>query len=152
MDRTKVRPLERLLDAARPGEFPGLKAFLAEDRTTLRRLERHRRLLAAGRAHRDGLHPFAGHPDSGGTRRALALTGFAPLGFVLEVLVGEKLLLSSRPDELRGAVHAPEDPVLELHRSLPRRGRVYSDSRRSFFRFRLRASACLALRLSPGFR
>src|SRR5262249_37559472 len=40
---------------------------------------------------------------------------------VLEVLVGEELLLARRPDELRRAVHAPEDPVLELHRSLPRR-------------------------------
>src|SRR5262245_66095349 len=28
----------------------------------------------------------------------------------------------------------------------------YSSSRRSFFRFRLRASACFARRLSPGFR
>src|SRR5947209_16914861 len=31
-------------------------------------------------------------------------------------------------------------------------GSVYSDSRRSFLRLRLRASACFALRLSPGFR
>src|SRR6266571_9347846 len=122
MIETNARPLERLSDAASPGEFPGLKAFLAEDGTTLRRLERHRRLLAASRAHRDGFHPLAGHPGSGRTRRTFALAGFAPLGFVLEVLVGEKLLLSRRPDELRGAVHAPEDPVLELHRSLPRRG------------------------------
>src|SRR4051812_32059310 len=30
--------------------------------------------------------------------------------------------------------------------------RLYSDSRRSFLRFRFRASACLARRLSPGFR
>src|SRR4029079_13766104 len=32
------------------------------------------------------------------------------------------------------------------------RGRSYSSSRRSFFRFRLRASACFARRLSPGFK
>src|SRR5262249_33454535 len=31
-------------------------------------------------------------------------------------------------------------------------GRPYSSSRRSFLRLRLRASACLARRLSPGFR
>src|SRR5881396_1944947 len=31
-------------------------------------------------------------------------------------------------------------------------GSVYSNSRRSFFRLRFRASACLARRLSPGFR
>src|SRR3979409_290151 len=142
MDRTKARPPERLLDATRPGKFPGLKAFLAEDRTTLCRLGRDRRFLAAGRAHGHGFHPFARHPGSGGTCGALALTGFTPLGVVLEVLVGEKLLLSRRPDEVGGAGHAPEDPVLELPRSLPRRGSVYSDSRRSFFRFRFRASAC----------
>src|SRR5262249_13668195 len=41
-------------------------------------------------------------------------------------LVSEELLLSCRPDELRAAVHAPEDPVLELHRSLPRRGRSFT--------------------------
>src|SRR6202030_2032249 len=41
---------------------------------------------------------------------------------VLEVLVGEKLLLPRRPHELRTAVHAPENPVLEFHRSLPRPG------------------------------
>lgn len=31
-------------------------------------------------------------------------------------------------------------------------GRSYSDSRRIFLRFRFRASACFARRLSPGFR
>src|SRR6185503_13923765 len=88
---------------------------------------------------------------------ALALAGLAPLRFILEVLVGEELLLSRRPDELRTAVHACEDPVLKLHRSLPRRARSffcrrYSSSRRSFFRLRFRAKACLARRLSPGFK
>src|SRR4029077_7621024 len=129
-----------------------LEAFFAENRAPLCWLEGYRCLLAAGRAHGDGFHPFARHSRAGRTCRALALTSFAPLRLVLEVLVGEELLFSRRPDELRGAVHAAEDPVLELHRSPPRRGSVYSDSRRSFFRFRFRASACLALRLSPGFK
>src|SRR6185295_9363148 len=111
------------LDAASPSELPGLKAFLAEHGTPLRRLERHGRLLAAGRAHRLCFHPFAGHPASGWTSRPLALAGLAALRLVLEVLVGEELLLPRRPDELSGAVHAIEDPVLELHRALPRRGR-----------------------------
>src|SRR6185295_6832684 len=113
--------MERLLDAARPGEFPGLEALFAENRTPLRWLEGHRCLLAAGGAHGDGFHPFTGHARAGRTRRALALAAFAPLWLVLEVLVGEELLLSRRPDELRGAIHAAEDPVLELHWSPPRR-------------------------------
>src|SRR5207237_7929415 len=123
-------------------------------------LERHGRLLAAGRARGGGFHPLAGDRGARRAARPLRLAGFAPLRFVLEVLVGEKLLLSRRPDELRPAVHAPEDPVLALHPPLPRRvaryllagAACYSSSRRSFFRLRLRASACLARRLSPGFK
>src|SRR6266487_3861946 len=112
------------LDAASTRELAGLEAFLAEDRSPLRRLERHRRFLAAGRATGLGFHAFAGHPaTTGRTCGALALAGFAPLRLILEVLVGEKLLLSRRPDELGTAVHATQDPVLELHRSLPRPGR-----------------------------
>src|SRR5262249_40103587 len=64
---------------------------------------------------------------------AFRLAPLATLRLVLEVLVGEELLFSSRPDELRAAIHAPEDPVLELHRSPPRRGR----------------SACPLLQLPP---
>ena len=50
---------------------------------------------------------------------------FASLGFVLEVLISEKQLLSRGPDEFRRAIHAVEDLVLELHRvapSVPQRG------------------------------
>src|SRR3954470_2221039 len=88
--------------AAGPGEFPGLEAFLAEHRAPLGRLERHRRFLAAVRARRDGLDPFAS-AAAGTTRRprsALRLARLAALGFVLEVLVREELLFSGRPDEL----------------------------------------------------
>src|SRR5258708_37249935 len=114
-DPTKLHALCR--------ELLGLKAFLAEHRASLRWLERHRGLLAAGRARRDGLHPFTGGSAARRPGSALALAGLAPLRLILEVLVGEKLLLSCRPDELGAAVHAREDPVLELHRSLPRLGR-----------------------------
>src|SRR6266853_5306075 len=145
------------LDASSPGEFPGLEALFAEHRTSLCGPEGDRCLLAAGRARRDGFHPFA----SDGSSRTAGPFSFArltPLGFVLEVLVGEELLFSRRPDELRAAVHALKDPILELHRSLPRRvgrrhpGASYSSSRRSFLRLRFLARACFALRLSPGFK
>src|SRR5258706_519786 len=43
------------------------------------------------------------------------LAPLAPLRLVLEVLVCEKLLLASRPDELRAAIDAVQYPVLELH-------------------------------------
>src|ERR1043166_960527 len=110
------------LDAPGPGEFPGLEAFLAEARTALRRPEGDGRLLAARRAIRNGFHPLA---SDGASRTAgpLAFARFAALRLVLEVLVGEELLFPRRPDELRAAVHALKDSVLELHRSLPRRGR-----------------------------
>src|SRR5438105_11131099 len=99
-------------DAAGPGEFPGLEAFLAEDRAPLRRSERHRRLLAACGAGRQCLDPFAGRrPAAGRAAGSLALAVLAPFRLVLEVLVGEELLLSRRPDELRAAVDAPEDSV-----------------------------------------
>src|SRR4029077_9397796 len=80
--------------------------------------------LAAGRAHGLGFNPLATRPASGRPGGALGFTGLTPLRLVLEVLVGKKLLLAGRPDELRAAIHAPEDPVLELHRSPPRRGSV----------------------------
>src|SRR5439155_7991049 len=63
----------------------------------------------------------AGNGRAGRAAGPLALAGLAPLRFIFEVLVGEELLFSGRPDELRRAIHAPEDSVLELHRSLPRR-------------------------------
>jgi hypothetical protein len=53
-------------------------------------------------------------------RNPLGLAGLAALRLVLEVLVGEKLLLAGRPDELRAAIHAREDSVLELHGYLAR--------------------------------
>src|SRR5262249_5757582 len=134
-------------DAAGPGEFPGLEAFLAEDGTPLRGLERHRRLFAAVRTRRHGFDAFASSARAASRPRSpLRLTRLAALRLVLEVLVGEELLLARRPDELRTAVHAPEDPVLELHRSLPRRDRSHSSSRRSFLRLRFLASACFARR------
>src|SRR6516165_3171597 len=118
--------MTRRLDAAGPGELPGLEAFLTEDRPTLCRLERHGGFLAARRARRHGLDAFACRAGRRRTRRALRLARLAALRLVLEVLVGEELLLTRRPDELCAAIHAPEDPVLELHRSLPRRARSYS--------------------------
>src|SRR5262249_44661782 len=102
----------------------GLEAFLAEHRAPLSWLEGHRGFLAAVGAGRHRFDPLAcGAGTAGRPRGAFGFARLAALRFVLEVLVGEELLLSRRPDEFRATIHAPEDPVLELHRSLPRRGR-----------------------------
>ena len=74
------------------------------NRPALGRLEGHGGFLAAGRTRGGGLHAFT----SRGTSRAADPFGFtclAPLGLVLEVLVGEELLFSRRPDEFRAAVY-----------------------------------------------
>src|SRR5262249_14964390 len=122
--RRGEKTAELILHAASSGEFPGLEALFTEDRTPLCRLEGNGRFLPAGRTRGYRLHAFAGNGRTRGATRPLALAGIAPFRLVLEVLVGEELLLSRRPDELRPAVHAPEQPVLELHRSLPRRART----------------------------
>src|SRR3954454_14986654 len=120
VDRAGLTSL-RLASGAR--EFAGLKAFFAEHRAPLCWLERHRRFLAAVRTCGDRFNPFAGTATraAGRPRSAFGLARFAALRFVLEILVGEELLFSRRPDELRATVYAPEQPVLELHWSLPRR-------------------------------
>src|ERR1044071_2011660 len=98
----RARSIE--LYASSPGEFPGLEAFLAEPRAPLRRLEGHRRFLSTGGTGRHRFDPLAGPPGPRRPGGAFALAGLAPLGLVLEVLVGEKLLFARRPDELRAAV------------------------------------------------
>ena len=103
--------------AARPGKLAGLEAFLAEDRATLRRTEWHRCFLATRRAVGHRFHPLPRDERAGRAAGLLCLARLTALGFVLEILVGEELLFSGRPDEFRAAIHAREDPVLELHRS-----------------------------------
>src|ERR1035437_1803050 len=120
MDRSETED-RSALSAAGPGELSGLKAFFAEHWASLRRFERYRRVFTAGRAGGGRFHALACRPAAVRPAGPLALARFAPLRFVLEVLVGEKLLFSRRPDELPAAVHAVQDPVLKLHRSLPRR-------------------------------
>src|SRR5437867_2326010 len=112
--------IELRLGAARAGKLSRLETFAAEHRPTLRRPERHRGFLAACRAVRRRLHslPRDG-PARRGAGRPLGLARLAPLGLVLEILVGKEELLAGRPDELGAAIHAVQRLVLELHRSLP---------------------------------
>ena len=102
------------------------------------------------------------------TSLPLALARLAALGLVLELLIVEELLFSRCENKLGIAFRALQDPILELRhnptwfleRVVKRAGRdlpvhlvgCYSTSRRDFFRFRLRASACFTRFFSPGFK
>jgi len=142
------------------------EALAAEYRPALSRFEGYRGFPAALGAGGGGLR-LALSP--GRTALALILAVLAPLGFVLEVLVVEEVLFSRREYEIRSAIYALEGAVLEIRHNLLspmstwivadlwRRGLrpaagFHSASRRDFFRFRLRASACLARSFSPGFK
>src|SRR5262249_6164912 len=94
-ESTRVREIDRWgLDAASARDLSGLEAFLAEPGTPLRRLERHGGFFTARRTRRDRFHPFARHAGADRASRALTFTGLAPLRLVLEVLIGEELLLA----------------------------------------------------------
>jgi hypothetical protein len=144
-------------EAASSREFPLLEALLAEHRPPLGRTERNSRVFPARRASGLCLDAISKWRRARGCAiRPLRLACLAALRLVLELLVSEKQLLARCPDELSSAIYTPQGLVLELHRSPPRElaivTRCYSDSRRSFLRFRLRAKACFARRLSPGFK
>ena len=56
--------------------------------------------------------------------RAVGFAGFAPLGLVLEALVGEEHLLTGGEYELRSALRALQDLVVVFHTLLRVRVRV----------------------------
>ena len=151
--------------------FAAQEAFPAVDRTSLGRLERHRCLPPALGALGSGFR--FGEAGTGGTL-PLRFTRFAALGFILEVFVVEEVLFSRCENEIRAAIHAFENAVLKLRHGLFPVNNLsnlfgtgetdrlactftlgsvaYSTSRRDFFRFRFRASACLTRSFSPGLR
>ena len=98
----------------------------------------------------------------------LGLAILTALGLILEVFVVEEMLFSRCEYKIGCTIDALEDAILKLrHVVFPRvnlncwneaaeppypAAHPYSTSRRDFFRFRFRASACLARSFSPGFR
>jgi len=93
-----------------------LEALAAVNRAPLRRFERYRRFLPALRASGlgfDTLHTVAVPISS--SRSTVCLARFAPLGLVLETLVGEKHLLAGGENELGITFGASQNPVLKLH-------------------------------------
>ena len=129
---------------------PALKARLAEHRAPLRWLEGHGRGPAALRTRRGGGHLGGGSRRHHGRTPPYPFAGTAVLRLVRQLLV--------REEGCSPAVQTNYGPQL-AHRSSRSsqftdglRSRPYSISRRCFLRFRLRARACFARRLSPGFK
>ncbi len=94
-----------------------LKTLPTINRSTLSRLKRNRRLLAALRADCCGFHSLvalAAQPfvPSG-------LTGFAPLRLVPKSFVREEELFSRSENKLGPAIHALHDLIPEFHAQLP---------------------------------
>jgi len=92
---------------------PLLKTFSAIDRTSLRGLERNRSFFSALRAHRLGFDPLCATRTI--ALRAMSFACLAPLGLVLEALVGEKHLLAGGKDELTSALAALQDLIVIFH-------------------------------------
>ena len=97
-----------------------LEAFATENRTSLGRPEGYGSFLAAGRAVGAGFGALivaaatvvAGRPY---LPRPLGLARFTAFRLVLELFIVEKKLLARREDEVRAAVHALQNPILEFH-------------------------------------
>jgi hypothetical protein len=97
---------------------PLLETLAAEHGPSLRRTKRNRGFLSALRAGCFGFRPLE---IIGTWTRALRALGFAilaPLGLILEALVGEEHLFAGGEDKLSTAFRALQNPVLVLHRLL----------------------------------
>jgi hypothetical protein len=95
---------------------PRLKTFAAVHGTTLSGLERNRCFFTALRADGFGFDALnAVGSRTGAARRAIGLARFAPLGLVLETLVGEEHLLAGGENELRPAFGTLQDLIVVFH-------------------------------------
>src|SRR5271157_1980003 len=98
-----------------------LKTLAAQHRSSLRRPERHRGLFPALRAVCPGLRLRVRMPARRSVRRSsklchsLALAVLAAFGFVLELLVVEKQLLTRCEHEIRATIYALQNLVLVFH-------------------------------------
>ena len=113
----RLRLIIRFLVGARRLCFPAKEALTTVDRASLGGPEGNRRFPAALRTDCCCLRS-----RRSGRRRSLPLylARLAALGFILEVLVVEEMLLSRRENELRSTISALDNPILKLwhrHRS-----------------------------------
>jgi len=103
-----------------------LEAFPAKYRSALCGLERDGGLFAALRANRLGFHTLDASHAAARPLRAVGFARPAPLGLVLEALVGVKELLAGGENELSFTISAPQDPIVVFHGPLHDRIRVGS--------------------------
>jgi len=97
-----------------------LKTFAAEDGPALRGAERNCGFLSALRAGRLCFRPLEGVGTWAWTRAlsAFGLAILAPLGLVLETLVGEKHLLAGGEDKLLATFRTLQDLIVIFHTRL----------------------------------
>src|ERR1700728_974718 len=112
--RTKTRFLGRR-DALWPGRPPLLETFAAIYRASLCRLERNSCFFSRLRAHRLRFDTLYATGPCRRARRAISLARLAPLGLILEALVGEKHLLAGGENELSRTFSALQNPVMVFH-------------------------------------
>ena len=105
----------RRRDTLWSGRPPLLETFAAIYRASLCWLERNGCFFSALRAHRLGFDTLYAAGSSRGARRAISLARFAPLGLVLETLVGEKHLLAGGENELSRTFCALQNPIMVFH-------------------------------------
>jgi len=120
---------------------PLLKTFAAINGTPLRWLERNCRFFAALRANGfgfDALNASRTRPIA--ALRSTGFASFAPLGLVLEALVGEKHLLAGRENEFSSTFRALQDLIVVFHCAAPLcwERTAASNSRQTIGRIRLR--------------
>jgi hypothetical protein len=97
---------------------PLLETLAAEHGPSLRRTERNSGFLPALRAGGFGFRALETVRSGTRTLRALGFAFLAPLGLVLEALVGEKHLLAGGEDELLTAFRALQDLIVIFHTQL----------------------------------
>jgi hypothetical protein len=67
------------------------------------------------RAYRLGFDTLYAAGTSRGARRAIGFARLAPLGFVLETLIGEKHLLAGGENKLSRTFSALQNPIMVFH-------------------------------------
>ena len=93
---------------------PVLEALPAENRPSLRRAERNRGFFAALRTGGFGLRPLD-MIRLARARRALGFAVLAPLGLILEALVGEEHLFAGGENKLLAAFRALQNLIVVFH-------------------------------------
>ncbi len=112
---TRKRNRDSLAGSGGAHGSPLLEAFAAVHRTPLRRLEGNSGFFSALRANGLGLDALKSSGSRDSALHAIRFTGLAPLGLVLEALVGEEHLLARCEYKLRTAFCALQNLIVVFH-------------------------------------